>query len=77
MLRLIIQTKRKYKNKKELVEKDVRDDEISEDTREDSTHHEYDQDSSIPFDDDEDNTASQEDDLGTGLGAQRGVRRSW
>ena len=47
-----------------LGEKDVRDDEMGEDTQEeDSTHDEYDQDSSISFNDDEDSTASQEDDL--------------
>ena len=65
MLRLIIQTERKYKSKKKKHGgKVVRDDEISEDTQEeDSTHDEYDQDSSISFDDDEDSTASQEDDL--------------
>ena len=42
-------------------EKDIRDDEISEETHEeDSTHDEYDQDSSISFDDDnEGSTASQ------------------
>ena len=44
--------------------KDTFDDKISEDTQEeDSTHDEYDQDGSILFDDDEDSTASQEDDL--------------
>ena len=64
MLRLIIQTIRKYKNKEERGEEDIRDDEISEDNQEeDSTHDQYDQDSSISFDDDEDSTASQEDDL--------------
>ena len=37
---------------------------MSDDTQEeDSTHDEYDQDSSISFDDDEDSTASQGDDL--------------
>ena len=45
-------------------EKDTRDDERSEDIgEEDSTRGEYDQDSSISFDDDEDRTASQEDDM--------------
>ena len=45
--------------------KDIRDDEISEETREeDRTHDEYDQDSRISFnDDDEGSTASQEDNL--------------
>ena len=62
MLRLIIQTRRKYKNNKNL-DKDIRNDEISEDTEEkDSTHDEHDQDS-ISFDDDQDSTTSQEDDL--------------
>ena len=61
MLRLIIQTRRKYKNNKN--DKDIRNDEISEDTEEkDSTHDEHDQDS-ISFDDDQDSTTSQEDDL--------------
>ena len=61
-LRLIIQTRRKYKNEK-TWRKDIRDDEISEDTEEkDSTHDEHDQDS-ISFDDDQDSTASQEVDL--------------
>ena len=48
-----------------LGEQNIRDDEISEETREeDGTHDEYDQDSSISFDDDdEDSTASQEDNL--------------
>ena len=42
-------------------EQDIRDDEISEDIQEeDITHDEYDQDSGISFDDDEDSTASQE-----------------
>ena len=64
-LRLIFQTKRKYKQtQKETGEKDIRDDEISEETHEeDGTHDEYDQDSSISFDDDEGSTASQEDNV--------------
>ena len=45
--------------------KNIRDDEISEETREeDGTHDEYDQDSRISFDDDDDgSTASEEDNL--------------
>ena len=45
--------------------KDIRDDEISEEIQEeDGTHDQYDQDSSISFeDDDEGSTGSQEDDL--------------
>ena len=63
MLRLIIQTKRKYEESKEIGERDVREDEKSKDTQEeDSTHDEYDQDSSISFDADEDSKARQEDD---------------
>ena len=47
-----------------LGEQNIRDDEISEETHEeDGTHDEYDQDSSISFDDDEGSTASQEDNL--------------
>ena len=48
-----------------LGEQNIRDDEISEETHEeDGTHDEYDQDSSISFnDDDEDSTASHEDNL--------------
>ena len=64
MLRLIIQTKRKYKNKQESGGKYIRDDEISEETQEEiSTHDECDQDSSISFDDDEESKASREDNL--------------
>ena len=37
MLRLIIQTRRKYKNNKNL-DKDIRNDEISEDTEEKTAH---------------------------------------
>ena len=64
MLRLIIQTKRTCEHKKELGDKDIRDDEMSEATQEeeDSTHDEYDQDSSISYDDDEEGTAIQDDD---------------
>ena len=65
-LRLIFQTKRKYKQtQKETGEKDIRDDEIIEETHEeDRTHDEFDQDSSISFDDDDEgSTASQEDNL--------------
>ena len=49
-----------------LGEQNIRDDEICEETHEeDGTHDEYDQDSSISFDDDDDeSTASQEDNLG-------------
>ena len=58
MPRLIIETKENTK-RKQLGEKDIRDDKISEDTQEeDSTHDEHDQDSSISVDD-EDSTASQ------------------
>ena len=65
MLRLIIQKKQKYKNinKKELGGKDIQDDEMSESTKEDSTNEEYDQDSSISFDNDTESTASQEEEL--------------
>ena len=64
MLRLIIQTKRKYKNKQESGGKYIRDDEISEETQEEiSTHDECDQDSSISFDDDEESKAGYEDNL--------------
>ena len=64
MLRLIIQTKRKYKNKKDTGGEDIRDDELSEETQEEnSTLNECDQDSSISFDDDEDSTTSHEDNL--------------
>ena len=52
------------KNKQKIGGKDIRDDEISEDTQEeDSTNGEYDQDSSISFEDDEGSTAGQEDEL--------------
>ena len=62
MFRLIIQTKRKYKNRREIGGRGTRDDEISEETQEEiSTIHECDQDSSISFDDDEESTTSQED----------------
>ena len=73
-LRLVIQTKkRKYKEKKEPGEKDIRDDEISGNAQEeDSTHDEYDQDISISFgDDDEDNTTSQDDDLENWIGIHK------
>ena len=53
MLRLIIQTKRKCKKKKELGEKDIHDDEMSEDTQQDSTHDEHQQDGSISLDDED------------------------
>ena len=53
----IVKTRKKIQTN--LGEKDIRDDEISEDTREeDSTHVE-----NISFHDDEDSTASQEEDV--------------
>ena len=53
------------KNKKETVGKDIRDDEISEETQEENnTHYECDQDSSVSFDDDDEEcTTSHEDNL--------------
>ena len=49
--------KENTKNKKETGGKDMRDDEISEETQEEiSTHNECDQDSRFSFDDDEEKT---------------------
>ena len=62
MLRLIIQTKRKYKSKKEPGEKTFVTTKEARRQEEDSTHDEYNQDGSISFDDDDDSTARQEDD---------------
>ena len=62
MLRLIIQTKKsKRKTMKTQVEKTCK---VSEDTREeDNTKDEYDQDSSISFENDTESTSSQEQEL--------------
>ena len=63
MLRLVIQTKRKYKkkNKGDLDGKDIRNDGMSEGTEEeDSTNDEYDEDSSISVENDPGSTSSQE-----------------
>ena len=63
MLRLIVQKKRKIlkKNKEDSDRKDIQSGEMSEDAQEeDSTNDEYDQDSSVSFEDDADNISSQE-----------------
>ena len=54
--------KKKLQNKKGLGKTFVTTKKSKHTQEEDSTHDEYDQDSSISFDDDEDSTASQEDD---------------
>ena len=64
ILRLIIQTKRTYKKKKkqDLGGTDIQDDEMSEATqKEDSRNDEYDQDSSISFENGTEITSNQED----------------
>ena len=63
MLRLIIQPKRKYNKKHEEDSdgKDIQNDEMSEDAREeDSTNDEYDLDSSISFENDTESTSTKE-----------------
>ena len=64
MLRLITQRKSRCKNWKETGGRDTRDDEISEETREEtSANDDCNQDSSISFDDDEESTTRHEDNL--------------